>query len=704
MELALTFGAIGDFISIASLIKDVLSALDDSRGSTKAYRDLIDEITHLQKALEQVEHIFRGPDLPSGLRHLISIAQSTITQVREALKEFQSRICKKYDNNLTEGGSGNIFKDAAKKIQFKLEEKNVAKFRAELAGHRMCLELFLQVTAVRLEQENHKAVMAAMSETARSTTAVVHRYGHSIESRLGFLGRRILSKLDFVARLGIDMTKSASQILSMMIAVSGDLSIIRSVVMRLDRGVDNGEHFVLEDATGRSFPIHIKAITSWEAFNFILEDRFKGKKGERRTRRKLYSLHESASHLEINRSTHFESAFLPYQKVDMSLICKAPETPMVDDGETGLSSCPWCQAVSPGKLGNRVQCSTCRRDFLRVVIEVEDSEDPRISSSAPRSQRLGKRAREDDDDEACNECSRLKRSKTAQVADRKRKRLQEHDSDSESDEENLSGLAHVTLQTKRMRLLGPDNVADEDSDQELKSAGAALNEQLDVRSPVLDRVSSAKTFMPLDEERESSVNLPGLNTNVSRGAGGSPSHPAVAQPQHRENPQVSPSIYFHHWQLSSSQSGGRRSSEQRYRSEETRQAAGVDTLAANTPSDDTAAFNAFPPRHLLKDDGTLGPTRPGATWSDNQGGGQVPMPSKGMWQAVQSELQLQGSILTYEEKRQYPFPCMVADCNKRFVLKTDLQRHQQGVHFGRERRHKCNYCSRLFAREDTLKR
>ena len=174
----------------------------------------------------------------------------------------------------------------------------------------------------------------------------------------------------------------------MMFAVSGDLNIIRSLVLRLDRSVNNGEHFVLEDATGRSFPIHMKTITSWEAFNFILEDRFKGKKGERRTRRKLYSLHESASHLEIDRSAHFESAFVPYQKVDMSLICRAPVTPTADDGDTGLSRCPWCKTVSPGKLGDRVKCSTCKRDFLRIVIEVEDSEDPPIPLSAPVAQRI----------------------------------------------------------------------------------------------------------------------------------------------------------------------------------------------------------------------------------------------------------------------------------------------------------------------------
>ncbi|KAB5585372.1 hypothetical protein GE09DRAFT_23964 [Coniochaeta sp. 2T2.1] len=58
---------------------------------------------------------------------------------------------------------------------------------------------------------------------------------------------------------------------------------------------------------------------------------------------------------------------------------------------------------------------------------------------------------------------------------------------------------------------------------------------------------------------------------------------------------------------------------------------------------------------------------------------------------------------THDEKREYPFPCMADDCNKKFVRKTDLQRHHQSVHM-KERNHKCDYCSRLFARKDTLRR
>ena len=58
---------------------------------------------------------------------------------------------------------------------------------------------------------------------------------------------------------------------------------------------------------------------------------------------------------------------------------------------------------------------------------------------------------------------------------------------------------------------------------------------------------------------------------------------------------------------------------------------------------------------------------------------------------------------THDEKREYPFPCPVDGCTKKFVRKTDLQRHHQSVHM-KERNHKCDYCGRLFARKDTLRR
>jgi hypothetical protein len=58
---------------------------------------------------------------------------------------------------------------------------------------------------------------------------------------------------------------------------------------------------------------------------------------------------------------------------------------------------------------------------------------------------------------------------------------------------------------------------------------------------------------------------------------------------------------------------------------------------------------------------------------------------------------------THDASREYPFPCPLKDCSKKFVRKTDLQRHHQSVHM-KQRNYRCDYCSRYFARKDTLRR
>lgn len=58
---------------------------------------------------------------------------------------------------------------------------------------------------------------------------------------------------------------------------------------------------------------------------------------------------------------------------------------------------------------------------------------------------------------------------------------------------------------------------------------------------------------------------------------------------------------------------------------------------------------------------------------------------------------------THDEQREYPFPCLVGDCAKKVVRKTDLQRHHQSVH-KKERNHGCDYCGQKVARKDTLRR
>ncbi|KAK3939615.1 hypothetical protein QBC46DRAFT_409026 [Diplogelasinospora grovesii] len=58
-------------------------------------------------------------------------------------------------------------------------------------------------------------------------------------------------------------------------------------------------------------------------------------------------------------------------------------------------------------------------------------------------------------------------------------------------------------------------------------------------------------------------------------------------------------------------------------------------------------------------------------------------------------------LKTHDKERDHPFSCPTNDCNWKFMRKADLKRHHQTVH-KKERNYKCNYCSRLLKRKDSL--
>ena len=149
MELGLTFGSVGDFIAITALIKDIVAALDDARGSAKEYQDLVRELDTLRQTLEEVQKTFEDPQLITSLENLTQIALDTVVQINECLNGFLGQICK-YEPTLgtVTSGKGNRLKAVGRKAQWRLNERDVEKFRAEVMGCTMALNVLLKVITV----------------------------------------------------------------------------------------------------------------------------------------------------------------------------------------------------------------------------------------------------------------------------------------------------------------------------------------------------------------------------------------------------------------------------------------------------------------------------------------------------------------------------------------------------------------------------
>ena len=73
-----TFGSVGDIISVCLVIKDLIKVLDDSRGSSSEYQAVIRELWSLDRALLEVELLSRSYERTFELNALGQVARQRI--------------------------------------------------------------------------------------------------------------------------------------------------------------------------------------------------------------------------------------------------------------------------------------------------------------------------------------------------------------------------------------------------------------------------------------------------------------------------------------------------------------------------------------------------------------------------------------------------------------------------------------------------
>jgi len=135
--------SVGDVIAVSILIKDVIKALDDSRGSATEYQEAIRELWALDKALLEVEHLSRTCETTIEMNALSCTARSAAKQCRVYISDFLDKI-KSYNRNLGPRGSGNRLRDATKKLQWTFAQKDeLAKFRTKVNGHASAINMLL---------------------------------------------------------------------------------------------------------------------------------------------------------------------------------------------------------------------------------------------------------------------------------------------------------------------------------------------------------------------------------------------------------------------------------------------------------------------------------------------------------------------------------------------------------------------------------
>ena len=135
--------SVGDCISVCILIKDVVKAFNDSRGSSAEYQEIIRELWSLDRALLEVEMLSRGYETTMEMNALSYTVKIMTDQCKACIEGFLEKV-NGYERSLRKGGSGNKLRDAKSKLGWTLLKKeDLARFRTEINGHSSAINMLL---------------------------------------------------------------------------------------------------------------------------------------------------------------------------------------------------------------------------------------------------------------------------------------------------------------------------------------------------------------------------------------------------------------------------------------------------------------------------------------------------------------------------------------------------------------------------------
>ena len=138
----------GDIIALGVLIKDLVKALEESRGSSAEYQDCIRKLWALNRVVREVETLCKSDKttIELSLHHdtLLRIANQCKGLIENVLKEIR-----KFGPSLRKGGSGSRVRDTLRKVQWQiLRSDELAKITAEVGYYCSVFTLHMSTASM----------------------------------------------------------------------------------------------------------------------------------------------------------------------------------------------------------------------------------------------------------------------------------------------------------------------------------------------------------------------------------------------------------------------------------------------------------------------------------------------------------------------------------------------------------------------------
>jgi hypothetical protein len=125
MSVAVTFGSVGDIITVVGIIKDLVTTLNNSRGSSADYQRVIRELNTFQNILHQLDDLTKFCENHPDYTALRDTARLEALECARLVEPFKKKL-QRYSESLRIGGSGNTVKDAYEKVHYRLLGKDDA--------------------------------------------------------------------------------------------------------------------------------------------------------------------------------------------------------------------------------------------------------------------------------------------------------------------------------------------------------------------------------------------------------------------------------------------------------------------------------------------------------------------------------------------------------------------------------------------------
>ncbi|KAL5348141.1 hypothetical protein ACLOAV_006621 [Pseudogymnoascus australis] len=386
----ITFGSVGDIISVSVVIKDLVQALRESRGSAAEYQEIIRELSILDRVFLEVEQLSGIKGQGTELNVLYTTTDHIINECRKCLRNFLEK-CQKYDASLGEGKKENLVRGVSRKIQWRLVERHeLDRFRSEINTHSSCLNILLATANAIISDASYRRLegrQAAAEERTQADLLAQKTMLEHIQDRLQENTQLVASissnaasiasllKLGWLRRMGFVVKEYLADIMTVNMSIYQTVIRIQAAIPYNSQGPIT-DIFMLEDAIGRTTPVTLQFINSWDAFDNVLETRFRNLPGHLKILHKEFVLQERATMREISRIEPWEGAILPGQKIDMSMV-------FTDTRSETRMPCPGCSHTCDNYSDAGTQCINCGMSFSRII-DLSDSDDgqpPYLSQS-----------------------------------------------------------------------------------------------------------------------------------------------------------------------------------------------------------------------------------------------------------------------------------------------------------------------------------